>query len=199
MHRSCEAQLANWVKQVREDDHYQNLSYHHLPLQINLSDPSSVGMDRLVAAVGANLLRSDKRPAIVVDGGTAITVNLIAGDGAFVGGAILPGFRMAARSLAVDTDALPEVDVGFDDETPVVGTSTVAALRGGLLWGTVGGVCEIVRRMTRSLGQTPQMFVTGGNAELLAAHLGQEASWIPDLVLTGIVATAEQEWDTSTE
>ena len=61
--------------------------------------PDMVGIDRLVDAVAVNRLRDAKRSAAIVDVGTAITVDLVSANGAFLGGAILPGIAMAARAL----------------------------------------------------------------------------------------------------
>jgi type III pantothenate kinase len=92
--------------------------------------------------------------------------------------------------LAEGTDLLPQVD--YDpaaDPPPVVGKTTVAAIRSGLFWGQVGAVRELVRRMSDELGAVPQVFVAGGDAERLAAFLPQ-AQVVPELVLAGIALGA---------
>ena len=190
VHRQAERQLAAWVQLRRPDDPYRLLKNDDLPLAIHVEQPQRVGTDRLLAAVAVNRLRASNRPAVVVDAGTAITVDVVSADGAFEGGVILPGFRLAARALSEGTDLLPEVD---DDPAsgppPVVGKSTIAAIRSGLFWGQVGAVCELVRRMSDQLGAVPQVFVAGGDAERLAAFLPQ-TQVVPELVLAGIALCA---------
>ena len=96
------------------------------------------GIDRLVDAVAANRLRKSHRPAAIVDVGTAITVDLVAADGAFLGGSILPGIALSARALHEFTDLLPLVDVGeLVEPPPALGTDTEAAMRSGLFWGAM--------------------------------------------------------------
>ena len=97
-----------------------------------------VGIDRLVDAVAVNRLREPGRAAVIVDVGTAITVDLVAADGAFLGGSILPGLAMSARAMHEFTDLLPLVDVSeLSEPPPALGTATEEAMRSGLFWGTV--------------------------------------------------------------
>lgn len=190
VHRHVERQLAAWVQVRRPNDRYRLLRNEDLPLAIHVEQPQRVGTDRLLAAVAVNRLRAPNRPAIVIDAGTAITVDLVSATGAFEGGVILPGFRLTAKALAEGTDLLPEVD--YDPASgppPVVGKSTIAAIRSGLFWGQVGAVSELVRRMSDQMGTVPQVFVAGGDAERLAGFLPQ-AQVVPELVLAGIALCA---------
>ncbi len=95
-----------------------------------------VGIDRLVDAVAVNRLRDAGRPAVVVDVGSAITVDLVSRDGAFLGGAILPGIAMSARAIHEFTDLLPLVEMSeLIAPPPVLGTATAPAMESGLFWG----------------------------------------------------------------
>ncbi len=190
VHRQAERQLAAWVQLRRPGDRYRLLKNEHLQLAVHVEQPERVGTDRLLAAVAVNRLRAPGRPAIVIDAGTAITVDVVSAAGAFEGGVILPGFRLTARALSEGTDLLPEVD--YDPASappPVVGKSTMAAIRSGLFWGQVGAVCELVRRMSDQLDAVPQVFVAGGDAERLAGFLPQ-AQVVAELVLAGIALSA---------
>jgi type III pantothenate kinase len=191
VNRPAEQRLAAWVRDERPNDSYRALHHTDIKLPINVEHPERVGMDRLAAALAANRLRDPIRPAIIVDAGTAITVDLVDAAGVFQGGAILPGFRLSARALASGTDQLPEADSLFTNQAPAtVGKSTVEAIRSGLFWGGVGAVDELVRRTAKQLTVTPQVFVAGGDAGLLAEHLAGEAVFEPDLVLHGILLAA---------
>jgi type III pantothenate kinase len=190
--RAAEEQLRDWIRVNRTADKYHLLSHRELPLQINVESPQRVGLDRLTAAVAANTIRDPRRPAIVIDAGTAITVNLITADGVFQGGVILPGFSLTAKALAMGTDQLPLIAADLNAEPPnVVGKSTEAAIRSGLFWGNVGAVREIVDRVQRELSVVPQVFVTGGDARRLSGFVSPEARFVPDLVLAGIVVSAK--------
>jgi type III pantothenate kinase len=187
VYRAAERQLADWVREQRARDAYLLLEHHVLPLDIRVEQPARVGADRLLAAVAVNARRERDRPAIIVDAGTAITVDLVSADGAFQGGVILPGFGVMARALARDTDLLPLVEGSLHDgPPPVVGKSTVAAIRSGLYWGSVGAVGELVRRMAAELGNEPQLFLAGGDAAKLEPYLPLPARVVPELVLSGI-------------
>jgi type III pantothenate kinase len=188
VHRPSERRLADWVRQACTGDEYHLLTVDDLPLRVEVEFPDRVGMDRLVAAVAVNRIRDARRPAIVVDAGTATTVDAISADGVFRSGVILPGFGLIAQMLADETDLLPLVDTGFPGGPPnVVGRSTEAAIRSGLFWGGVGAIRELVTRFSEVLGARPQLYVTGGDARLLAGQVDEQAQFVPDLVLAGIV------------
>lgn len=173
------------------------LSNTELPIEVRVDEPQRVGIDRLLAAVAANQLRRPQTPAIVVDLGTALKVDLISADGAFCGGAIAPGIRMSARALCEQTDALPESElVELNESPPSVGTNTHAAIRSGLYWGAVGAVRELIARHRDGLTTPPQVFLTGGAAPAVAKLIGSPeytVRYVPDLVLRGIAVAAKCE------
>lgn len=188
VHRAAEQNLHQWQQAARPQDDYRALAHRDLPLEVNVKSPEQVGMDRLVAAVAANARRAANRPAIIVDAGTAITVDVVDAQGVFQGGVILPGFRLSARALSDGTDVLPVVDATFPCDAPeLIGKSTTEAIRSGLFWGGIGAIRELVARTTIELQTSPQVFVTGGDAERIANHLALDAEFVSDLVLCGIV------------
>jgi len=190
VHREGSRILGDWLGAQRTNDSIRQLTFNDLPIVARVDHPDRVGLDRLAAAVAANLLRNSGRPAIVVGAGSAITVNLVAADGAFEGGVILPGFRMSAEAL-YGADLLPLTVLSPNDEPPpVVGKNTEAAIQSGLFWGAVGAVREAVQRITNQLDEPPLIFVTGGDLRQLASYLGDSARFIPNLVLSGIAAAA---------
>jgi type III pantothenate kinase len=186
VHREGTRQLTAWLQANRPNDELLFLAASHLPIAARVEFPDRVGIDRLAAAMAANVLRTPNVPAIVIDAGSAITVDLLAADGAFEGGVILPGFRMSAEALST-ADLLPVAPFSPSDPPPaVVGKDTVGAIRSGLFWGAVGAVREIVERMSAGLAQPPQIFITGGDLRQLAQQLGDKATFVPNLVLSGI-------------
>lgn len=164
-----------------------------LPLEIRVEAPLKVGIDRLLNAIAANVVRPSVRPAIIVDAGTATTVDCVSADGAFVGGAILPGFELMARSLHRYTALLPSISIeelAAEPHDPL-GKNTRAALRSGLFWGQVGGVKELISKLkAETPGARPLLLLTGGGAPLLAPHLS-EARWEPHLSLQGLALAAD--------
>lgn len=193
VNRPGTARLLAWLTE-RKVAHVHVLEQTDLPLTVDLAAPEKVGIDRLVNALAANRLRVADRPAIIVDSGSAITVDLLSADGAFAGGAILPSATLAARALHEFTDLLPLVEV--DEMPPALGKSTVEAIRSGLFWGAVGAVRELVARLSESLGD-PQVFLTGGGAASLATILGETGSsppprFVPHLTLAGVALAAAQ-------
>jgi type III pantothenate kinase len=199
--------LIDWLSGHRPDDSVTLLSAGDLPLVVRVDRPDMVGIDRLVDAVAVNRVREPGRAAVIVDVGTAITVDLVAADGAFLGGSILPGLQMSARALNEFTDFLPLLDVSeLSEPPPALGTSTEAAMRSGLFWGTVGAIRQLIEQLggvprptfgrcppRKQCGEyqytesRPQIFLTGGAAATVAELLGPDAQFIPHLTLAGIV------------
>jgi type III pantothenate kinase len=166
-----------------------------LPIVRRVDEPTRVGIDRLLSALAANRLRDPARPAIVVDMGTAATVNLVAADGAFEGGAILAGPMTNLAALHAATAALPLL--GHESlATPpsAVGKSTERALAAGAYWGAVGAVRELMERIAATCPVPSHAFLTGGASEAFAPHLAlgdQPARHVPHLVLAGIWLAAQ--------
>ncbi len=175
----------------------RKLSYRDLPLEIRVDAPEKVGIDRLLNAVAVNRLRDQKSPAIVVDLGTAGTVDLVAADGAFEGGTILPGMTLSARALHVATASLPELDqIDANQTIPVVGKNTEEAIASGLHWGAVGAISELVTRIAEQCEVAPQLFVTGGGVAAIVPHLGTKAGpakHIPHMILSTICTIAREQ------
>jgi type III pantothenate kinase len=195
VHRGAAEQFAAAVGALAQSRNanfpLRTLAYCDVPLPIDVEAPERVGIDRLLGAVAADHLRRRDRAAIVVDSGTAITVDLVTAAGEFAGGAILPGIAMSARALEEQTDALPHVAIeAWNAPPPPLGKATVPAIESGLYWGAVGAIRELVTRLSQGLAPPPEVFVSGGNgrlvAEQLAAASGIAARYVPHLVLGGI-------------
>ncbi|WP_197439628.1 type III pantothenate kinase [Calycomorphotria hydatis] len=153
--------------------------------------PHKVGPDRLFNAVAVNQIRSAETPVIIVDSGTATTVDVVDESGAFAGGAILPGFRLSAQALHEYTALLPTVasdDVAEEIPDPL-GKDTHSAIRSGLYWGGVGAVKELVQQLCGTFPETPMIILTGGAAPRLLPHLPNVQHY-PQLALQGLTITA---------
>lgn len=191
VNRKAGTRLIDWLCENRPDDTIALISVADLPLEVGLERADMVGIDRLIDAVAANRLREPGRPAVVVDVGTAITVDLISDQGVFMGGAIMPGIAMAAKALDEFTDLLPLIDMSdLSSPPPVLGTSTVQAMQSGLFWGAVGAIRQLVERMSEDSKESPRVILTGGAGPAVAELLGRSALHVPQLTLAGIAIAA---------
>lgn len=156
-----------------------------LPMPVDLTDPSGVGVDRVCAAVAA----FDRLgvACVVADFGTAITVDCVSEKGVFLGGAIMPGLRMGASALHDGAAQLPVVEVANPQWT--YGRNTTDAIVGGLVFGARGALKELIEMYATDLGHWPIVIATGRDAEVVvqdATESGLVQAIVPDLVLRGI-------------
>jgi len=153
-----------------------------LGIAIDYADPREVGPDRLANAVAANHLAGGA--AIVVDFGTATTVDVITSDRRYLGGAIAPGILTSAENLFRRAALLHRV--ALDPPERAVGRSTEEALRAGIVFGAAGQVDEIVGRVKGELGEEARVIATGGLAERIALFSKTIEAVEPDLTLLGL-------------
>ena len=190
VNRPAATRLIDWLCDHRPGDRVTLLAAGDLPLEVRLERPDMVGIDRLVDAVAVNRLRRPERPAVIVDVGTAITVDLVSADGAFLGGAILPGLQMSARAMHEFTDLLPLVEVS--EPPPALGKSTTGAIQSGLYWGAIGAVKELVAQLSGD--RDTEIFLTGGAGPLFANVLSTDSVrppiFVPHLTLAGVALAA---------
>jgi type III pantothenate kinase len=166
-----------------------------LPLELDVETPERVGMDRLLNAVAGNRIRRAGEPLIVIDVGTATTVDAVSADGVFLGGAILAGPELTARALHEYTAALPHVTLEelARSEPPVIGRNTQEAIASGLYWGHWQSVWSYCVRMMEPLGisHAPQTILTGGAAYLFVNRLAPAHTYLPHLTLQGLAVAAQ--------
>ena len=160
--RPATTHLLEWIRAARPNDQVLLLSAEDVGLQVDLPHPDMVGIDRLLDAKGANALREPNRAALVVDVGTAVTVDYLDEKGIFHGGAILPGIGMSVRALHEFTDLLPLLQAeDLADPPPAIGRDTIAAMKSGLYWGTLGAIRELSDQMRGKSQIAPEIFLTG--------------------------------------
>jgi len=162
-----------------------------IPMRHSLSDEAILrtGQDRLLAAYGGYHLVS--QACVVVDAGTAVTVDFIDGEGVFHGGAIAPGASMQLRALSEGTDALPLLA----PEKPMgraIGIDTTSAMQHGVYYGIRGMVRLLVEQYAEEYEGYPLVIVTGGDAKMLFEDDELIDRVAPDLVLSGIALCCER-------
>ncbi|WP_438985943.1 type III pantothenate kinase [Marivivens donghaensis] len=133
-----------------------------LPQQPRVDAGTTVGPDRLVNSAGAFSRHGGN--LIVVDFGTATTFDVVADDGAYVGGVIAPGVNLSLEALHRAAAALPHVDISRPQA--VIGTNTVACMQSGVFWGYVGLIKEICARIRDEYDAPMKIIGTGGLARL---------------------------------
>lgn len=156
-----------------------------IPIGRQLDREAIVGEDRLLNAAAAYDVL--KQACVVVDAGTAITVDFVDGAGTFHGGAIAPGAQLMLDSLHQRAAQLPEVE--FDRPVDVIGHNTVEAMRVGVFHGMHGLVRELVERYAEKAGSYPTVIATGGDADLLFRDYELIDRIVPDLTLNGLAVT----------
>src|ERR687897_2579744 len=152
-------------------------------------DPEAVGADRIVNAVAAG--RHYGFPAIIVDVGTATTVEAVHGEGCYLGGAILTGLHVSLEALVERTAKLPSVDL--EEEPPrVIATNTPDSIRSGFIYGYAGAVDALIRRSRDELGEDGvRVVATGGPAGVIVPYCREIQEFDPDLTLKGLLALYE--------
>ena len=158
-------------------------------LKNRYEDPAGVGADRIVNAVAT--MHHYGAPAIIVDSGTATTVCAVDADGAYRGGAILPGLYVSLETLVSRAAKLSEVDL--EEEPPqAIATNTPDSIRSGFVYGYAGAVDSLIRRFKEELAAdvvSPDglpVIATGGPADIIVRHCREIDEVDPDLTLKGL-------------
>lgn len=144
--------------------------------------PEEVGADRLVNTVAAH--DRYRGPLIVVDFGTATTLDVVDGDGNYRGGVIAPGINLSLTALHMAAAKLPSVRIARTER--VIGTDTVSCMQSGIYWGYVGLIEGLVGRIRNEFGAAMQVIGTGGLAPLFAGATAAIDRVDPDLTLWGL-------------
>ncbi|MEM5542041.1 type III pantothenate kinase [Sulfitobacter sp. AS92] len=153
-----------------------------LPIDVRVDGGTQVGPDRLVNTVaGFDLYGGD---LIVVDFGTATTFDVVADDGAYIGGVIAPGVNLSLEALHNAAAALPHVDISKPQN--VIGTNTVACMQSGVFWGYVGLVREICERIRAERARPMRVIATGGLAPLFQQAVDLFDDYQDELTMHGL-------------
>jgi type III pantothenate kinase len=159
-----------------------------VPIGEQLDPETITGVDRLLNAAAAYEIL--KQACVVVDAGTAITIDFVDGEGTFQGGAIAPGAAMQLKALHEGAPALPELSVLAPDDEPF-GRNTVQAMRQGVFHGIRGMVQRLVERYAEAYGAFPMVIATGGDAAMLFEGEPLFDRIVPDLTLLGMEVAAK--------
>lgn len=151
-------------------------------LNIKYENPREVGADRIVNAVAG--IHEYGSPLIIVDFGTATTFCYINEQKQYMGGAIAPGINISTEALYTKAAKLPRIEITTPES--IIGRNTVEAMQAGIVFGYVGQVDEIVRRMKSVSKREPKVIATGGLAPLIADESKEIDVVDPLLTLKGL-------------
>ena len=157
-----------------------------------------LGSDRWVAMLGARHLFTPHKAVLVVDIGTAMTIDLVSVAGQHRGGQIIPGPDLMIASLLRDTSGIARRAArGGSRRAPMFARDTRVALQSGARGAVVGAIDGALRSAERELGARPELVVTGGAASDLRRMLPTPHHWVPNLVLRGLAVWADANTDTA--
>ena len=151
-------------------------------LNIHVDVPSQVGSDRIVIAVAA--LAEYKAPLLLLDLGTATTIEAVEPENVYMGGVIIPGVRVSLDALTSRAAQLP--GISLDQPKQVIGKNTVDCMRSGMMYGTAAMIDGLIERMEEELGHRCTLIATGGLAQFITPLCRREIILEKDLLLKGL-------------
>lgn len=151
-------------------------------LNIQVDVPSQVGSDRIVIAVAA--LAEYKAPMILMDMGTATTLEIVEPGNRYLGGVILPGVKVSLEALTSRAAQLPAISL--DNPKSVIGKNTVDCMRSGMMYGTAAMIDGLIERIESELGHECTLIATGGMAQFIVPLCKRDIILEKDLLLKGL-------------
>jgi len=159
-------------------------------IEIDVDEPHSLGADRAVNAVAAHAKYDGD--LIVVDFGTATTLDAIDFNGAYKGGIIAPGINLSLDALVGNTAMLPRIAIEVPESQSVIGRNTEDQMLIGVFWGYVSMMEGLIARMRSEIGRPAKVIATGGLAVLFDEATDIFDAVDPDLTLEGLAILAER-------
>lgn len=153
-----------------------------LGITIDIDNPHEVGPDRLVDVAAAYAMFGG--PTLVLDFGSATTLNVVTRDGRFIGGAIAPDIRAAHDALVAKAARLTSVELEFPER--VIGHNTITAMQSGIMFGYAGLVEGLIDRIDAELGERTTVISTGGFGAVFLEHCPRISQYVPELTLEGL-------------
>ena len=151
-------------------------------LDIHVDTPSQVGSDRIVLAVAA--LAEYHAPLILMDLGTATTIEVVEPENKYMGGIIFPGVKVSLDALSSNAAQLP--GISLDKPKHVIGKNTVDCMRSGMMYGTAAMIDGLVERIEAELGHRSTLIATGGMAQFIMPLCKRDIILEKDLLLKGL-------------
>ena len=164
-------------------------------IALDVDEPQSLGADRAVNTIAAHALHPGD--LIVVDFGTATTLDVSDYRGAYKGGIIAPGLNLSLDALVAAAAKLPPIAIEAPSKPTVISTNTVEQMQIGIFWGYIALIEGLVARLKAEIGRPAKVIATGGLAALLTAHTAVFDTVEPDLTIQGLAMMWERAHITS--
>lgn len=178
--------LEKWLKQKFKKAIF--ISHQlKLPISLNVDSPKEVGADRI--ANNSQAFVQHKKALLVIDFGTATTIDYINTKGAYVGGVIIPGFKISAEALFNRAQKLPSIK--FKIPKKILGTNTVSQMQSGILRGYAEMINGLIKSIQKEVGHKPKIIITGGLGNLLSPLLTFPHHFDSFLTLKGLQILAQ--------
>ncbi len=163
------------------------VTYRDVPMKVTVDEPERLGIDRLLSGWMAWIDSPRNQPLIVIEAGTAVTVDWVSEKGAFEGGAILAGIPLALKLMASGTSQLPRFRSPEDFlSLPLPGKNTKQAMSIGAAASVLGGVAWIVQEYRRQNGENTPVIISGGDGPSVAHYVPGPKKIISHLVLRAL-------------
>jgi type III pantothenate kinase len=159
-------------------------------LALDVDEPHAVGADRAVNAVAAHTLYSGDK--ILIDFGTATTIDAVDYNGAYKGGIIAPGINLSLDALVAAAAMLPRIAIAAPESESVIGRDTKSQMLIGIYWGYIAMIEGLVTRMKAEIGRPTMVIATGGLAVLFEQHSKVFDAIEPDLTIQGLAILYER-------
>jgi len=184
---SCVKSLAAKAKDICTNN-FDTVELIHphdgLPVAFKYENPNTLGTDRICDALACAALFKGKS-CVIIDAGTAITVDYLREGKVFDGGAILPGYAMQFGALHTQTDALPLIDTDNLNAVKLPSKSTADCIKAGVIYGTAGAVDRCIAECLLVNGDDVSIIATGGGWQPIRQLIKRKVTTIPDLTLIG--------------
>ena len=178
--------LTNFIKTIRDDLKIVELQTSDLEkfISFTLDKPSEVGDDRIINAIAAVKLYDP--PLVIVDFGTATTLDVVDMNGNYAGGLICPGVKLSIKSLSDGTALLPQIE--FKKPTQLIGKDTIHAMESGVYWGYISLIEGLIDKLKKENDcLNAKTIATGGLSKLFAKDLNCINYFENDLTLNGLI------------
>jgi type III pantothenate kinase len=182
----AESDLSALLSRWKAEPQWVNAAAYQCGVRNYYQHPAQLGSDRWAALLAAWQLQ--RQGCLVVDAGTAITVDALSETGEFLGGIIVPGIELMQKALVGNTAFLKPEAGKFRDYPD----STADAIYSGALHAIAGAIERMAALLTVTLGRVPECILSGGGAQQLRAQLHAEATVVDNLVLEGLVVIAQE-------
>jgi type III pantothenate kinase len=150
-------------------------------IELDVAEPSTVGADRALNTIAAHA-----GDLIVIDFGTATTLDVVDYNGAYKGGIIAPGINLSLDALVAAAAKLPRIAIQTPESKSVIGRTTEDQMHIGIYWGYVAMIEGLTARLKAEIGRPAKVIATGGLATLFDAHTSVFDAIEPDLTIQGL-------------